>query len=272
MSPEFFVNKLGEAVNDHRISHLFSAGQLDFHFTQHLMMLGVAAILATVLISIAARARIAGRSSRLATAVEAYIVIVRDQIVFPAMGRKYGGKYLNFFLSLSTLILTCNILGLLPGIHIPGTHISIHGAATGNFSINLGLASIVYVYGIYCATREHGLGAYLHSFLPGGVPWFLAPLIWFIEWAGMLLKHIVLAVRLTANMAAGHLVLFAILGLVMIIQDGISSVFGQIGLSSLPVLLALGIYMLECLVAFIQAGIFVILSAIFFGMAVNPHH
>ena len=88
----------------------------------------------------------------------------------------------------------------------------------------------------------------------------------------MLMKHIVLAIRLTANMMAGHLVLFATLGIIAIIIEKISSVPAQLLLSIGPILLALAIFLLELLVAFIQTAIFAILSAIFFGMAVNPHH
>jgi F-type H+-transporting ATPase subunit a len=257
-------------VLDQEIASLFELGGLHFRVTQHLMMLCVAGAVVFAASSLAARARLAGRATRLATAMEAIVVTIRDKIVFPAMGEHYGRKYLPFFLTLASIILTCNLLGLFPVIHIG--HFPIGGSATGNFWLNLALASIVYVFGVVCAVREHGLGAYLHSFLPHGVPLILAPLIWFIEWAGMLMKHIVLAIRLTANMMAGHLVLFAILGMIVIILEKVAFVPAQLLLSVGPIVLALAIYALELLVAFIQAAIFVILSAIFFGMAVNPHH
>jgi F-type H+-transporting ATPase subunit a len=257
-------------VLDQEIASLFHVGALHFRLTQHLMMLCVAGLIVLVTANLAARTRLAGRSSRLATAMESIVVVIRDQIVFPAMGEHYGRKYLSFFLTLAALILTSNLLGLIPVIHIG--HFPIGGSATGNFWLNLALATTVYVFGVFCAVREHGVGAYLHSFLPHGVPIVLAPLIWFIEWAGMAMKHIVLAIRLTANMMAGHLVLFAILGMIVIILNKVAFVPAQLVLSVGPVVLALAIYCLELLVAFIQAAIFVILSAIFFGMAVNPHH
>lgn len=259
-------------VLDSKFVEIATVGSLHFAITQHLVMLCIAGILVLIASTLAARVRQAGGSTRLAAAVEGVVIAIRDGIVFPAMGEKYGRKYLSFFLTLGSVILTCNLLGLVPAIHIPGTPIIIGGAATGNFWLNLGLASIVYAYGIFCSVKEHGVGAYLHSFLPHGVPIILAPLIWFIEWAGMLLKHIVLAIRLTANSMAGHLVLFAILGMVIMIFEKVTSFPVQILLSVGPILLALAIYMLELLVAFIQAGIFVILSSIFFGMAVNPEH
>ncbi len=264
----------GGSLLDHVLDHpyvgVFDVMGLQFNLTQHLVMLGTAGVIAVVTASAAARARAQGRPTRLATAVEGFIVAVRDGIVIPAMGEKYGRKYLNFFLSLSTLVLVANFLGLIPAIHVG--HFVVGGTATGNFWMNLGLASIVYVFGIVCAVKEHGLGAYLHSFLPPGVPWVLAPLIWFIEWAGMLMKHIVLAIRLTANMMAGHLVLFAILGIIVIIMEKVTFAPAVLLLSLGPVALAFAIMLLEALVALLQAAIFVILSSIFFGMAVNPHH
>ncbi|RMH59965.1 MAG: ATP synthase F0 subunit A [Candidatus Hydrogenedentota bacterium] len=256
-------------VLDRKLLPLFHLPGLDFNFTLHLMMLWVVSLLVVFLVARAAAARAAG-GGRLAAAVEEFIVLIREEVVYPAMGPKYGKKYMPFFLTIATLILVSNFIGLIPPIHI-GPFV-FGGTPTGNFWINLGLASLTYVYGIFCCAREHGLAAYFKSFLPGGVPWILAPLIWFIEFAGMFLKHIVLAIRLTANMMAGHLVLFAILGMVGMIFSNVANPAGKLFLSAGPVLLALGIYLLEVLVAMIQTAIFTILAAIFFGMAVNPHH
>lgn len=269
-------NELFSHVLNHDYSApLLGTGVVAFKFSQHLIMLWVASLLAIILVVLTARIRTAGGSSslgasRLAAAVEYAVILIRDNVVFPAMGEKYGRKYLNFFLSITTLIFVCNALGLIPTIHIG--HVIIGGSATGNFWINLALASLTYVYGVWCAAREHGLGAYFHSFLPPGVPMFLAPLIWFIEFAGMMLKHAVLAIRLTANMMAGHLVLFSILGLVGMIISGIPYVIFQIPLALAPVAMGVAIYLLELLVVLIQTAIFCILSSIFFGMAVNPQH
>lgn len=262
-------------IEEHVIDHPFDMSQfsdisgIPIYFTQHLMMLMIAAGVAFLVVMLAARGRMAG-AGRLAGAVEIFVVMIRDSIVYPALGQKYGRKYLDFFLTIAVLILTSNLLGLIPSLHIG--HMVLGGTATGNFWVNIALAVMVYVYGVFCAAREHGIVAYLRSFLPHGVPLVLAPLIWFIEFAGMILKHVVLAIRLTANMMAGHLVLFGILGLVFMIFTSISSPVFQVTLSIAPVMMALAISFLEVLVALIQAGIFVILSAIFFGMAVNPHH
>lgn len=241
---------------------------LPFQLSQHLLMLWIASLVAILLVAAAARQRRAG-GGRLAAAAELYILAVRDGVVMPALGEHYGPKYLKFFLSISLLILVSNLLGLIPAVHVT-EHFVLGGTATGNFWVNLGLASLTYVFGVFCAIREHGLGGYVKSFLPHGIPLVLAPLIWVIEFAGIIIKHGVLAIRLTANMIAGHLVIFAILGMIVILGEMMPSLKYLIAAG--PILLALAIFMLEVLVAFIQTAVFTILSAIFFGMAVNPHH
>lgn len=241
---------------------LFTVGGVTFFLTKQLLMLWIAAAATAAIGLLAARGR-----GRVATAVEALVVGLRDEILAPAMGEEKARAHLPFFLTLTSLILTANILGLVPSV--PGLY---EGAtATGNFSINLGLASIVFLYGVGCSIRYLGPAGYLKQWAPHGVPLLLVPVLWVIEWAGMLIKHAVLAIRLTANMVAGHLVLFAILGMIIILKGMIPSPPAHMAVSAGPVLLALGIYLLEVLVAFIQTGVFVILSAIFFGMTVVPH-
>lgn len=261
--------QLLEHVSDAVFGNLFTVHGIAVPFTQQLLMLWITALLALAVVTVAARVRLAGYG-RMASLVEMLIVGIRDGVVFPAMGEKYGRKYLTFFLTIAMLILISNLLGLIPVLHIG--HFKLGGTATGNMFINVGLATLVYFYGVGCAVKEHGLGGYLKSFLPHGIPIVLAPFLWVIEFGGMLIKHAVLAIRLTANMIAGHLVLYAILGMILIIVEGIPNVAAQLSLSLGPIVLALAIYMLEVLVAFIQTAVFTILSAIFFGMAVNPQH
>jgi F-type H+-transporting ATPase subunit a len=100
--------------------------------------------------------------------------------------------------------------------------------------------------------------------VPHGVPIFLWPLMFVIEIMGLIAKHVALTIRLFANMTAGHIVLFALLGLIIIFKTALMS------LVSIP--FGVFVYFLEILVAFIQAYIFTILSALFIGMSVNPEH
>jgi len=96
------------------------------------------------------------------------------------------------------------------------------------------------------------------------VPIYLWPLMFVIEIMGLIAKHVALTIRLFANMTAGHIVLFAFLGLIIIFKSVLVS----------PVSIGFGIfvYFLELLVAFIQAYIFTVLSSLFIGMAVHPEH
>jgi F-type H+-transporting ATPase subunit a len=248
---------------------IFASGPLEFHLSQHLIMLWVSVTVATLLAVAAARSRLAG-GGRMATAAEYFIVTVRDGVVIPALGEHYGRKYLPFFLALALLILVSNLLGLVPNIH--AGPIVIGGAATGNLWINIGLASFTFLFALVIAIREHGPLGYLKSFVPHGIPLFIAPLIWVLEFGGILIKHMVLSIRLTANMIAGHLVIFAILGMVVTIVRSVSNPSLAIAISIGPILLATAIFLLEILVAFIQTTVFTILAAVFVGMAVNPRH
>lgn len=276
-------------VVDARYAHLFSAGGFDVYLTKHLLLLWIASALILAAGVLAARARVAagvsGAPGLLSGAVEAMVTGLRDELLAPILGEDLARRHLPFFLTLTLLILASNLLGLVPSLPVasiptntdPQTGQALYlpiwegATATGNFSIDLGLASIVFVYGLSVSFRRLGPWGYVKQWAPHGVPILLVPMLWVIEWAGMLIKHAVLAVRLTANMVAGHLVLFAILGMVLIFRTMIPNDAGWLLAGLGPILLALGIDLLELLVAFIQTGVFVILSAIFFGMTVVPH-
>lgn len=254
-------------------------GGVEFVFTKHVLMMLLAAALLSVLLPLHARAR-AARGELVArgvvgNAVEGLVVLIRDGLVYPTLGEEEGRRFLPFFLTLFFFILTANLLGLVPGIPQAGFD---GGTATGNFSINLALAATVLGAGVYGGVRKFGLLGYLGTFIPLGhdVHWairlVLGPLLFALEVVGALIRHGVLAVRLFANMIAGHMVILAILGMIFLFREMISSPVAHAIVSAGPLGLAVGVYGLELLVAFIQAGVFLYLSVIFVGAAVHPHH
>jgi F-type H+-transporting ATPase subunit a len=111
--------------------------------------------------------------------------------------------------------------------------------------------------------RAHGAGGYVKSLVPHGMPVWLLPLMYPIELLGLLTKTFALSIRLFANMIAGHIVILAFLALIFL--------FGQLWVAPLSVAAALGINFLELFVAFLQAYIFTLLSAIFVGSAIHSH-
>ena len=144
---------------------------------------------------------------------------------------------------------------------------------TGTISITWALAAISFVYFNFYGLKTLGVFGYIKSLVPSGVPGPMVPIIWFLEFFSMVIRVLTLAVRLYGNMLAGHMVLavFSLATTVFLQQ----AVFSMDFVTALPavawfVLLVL-MYAMECLVAFLQAYVFTILSASYIGMAVHPH-
>jgi F-type H+-transporting ATPase subunit a len=192
---------------------------------------------------------------------EAMILFIRDQVALPAIGGHGADRFLPFLWTVFFFILFNNLLGLIPGM----------ASATGNINVTGVLAAMTLAIVLLAGMRELGavgfwIGIVPHMDVPFYIKIFLWPLMFVIEVAGLLIRHVVLAVRLFANMFAGHVVLAVILGFILTAKGALffpvmtSSIIGVILLS-----------LLEMFVAFLQAYIFTFLSALFIGSAVHPH-
>jgi F-type H+-transporting ATPase subunit a len=184
--------------------------------------------------------------------IEMVMVFLRDEVVIPSMG-KTGYSYLPFFFTMFFFILTCNLLGLVPFM----------STATGSISITAGLALITFIMIQVLGIRNNGFIGYVKGLVPPGIPLFVLPIMIIVEFLGLLTKPFALCIRLFANMTAGHVVILALIGLIFSLGYGATPV--SIGF-------ALFIYVLEILVALLQAYIFTMLSALFIGMAVHQEH
>jgi F-type H+-transporting ATPase subunit a len=179
-------------------------------------------------------------------------------------GHEYDA-YVPFLWTVFLFILFCNLLGMLPFMGSPTASLSVTAA--------LGLISLLMIHG--AAVVKMGPWGYLKSLWPPmEVPLLigivLKPMIFLIELAGTFIKSGVLAVRLFANMFAGHMVLAMIL--FFIVSAANLSVAGFAGITLASVLGVTALSLLELFVAFLQAYIFTFLTALFMGMAVNPQH
>jgi len=186
---------------------------------------------------------------------EVFIVFVRDEIARPNIGEK-ADRFLPYLLTAFFFILFCNLLGLVPNL----------GAATSNLAVTGALALFTFIIGTIYASKDH----WKHIFWPPGVPVYVKPILIPVEIMGLFTRHAALAIRLFANMAAGTLVILSLIGLIFMIN----ALFGALAawLSTLPsVLLTLFISAIKLLVAFIQAYVFTLLSALFIGMSVAEH-
>jgi len=187
---------------------------------------------------------------------ETLIIFVRDDIARPNLGKK-ADKYTPYLLTAFFFILTCNLLGLVP----------FGATATSNLMVTTVLATFTFVLTQLGGTKDY----WMHILWPPGIPAFVKPILMPVEILGIFTKPIALAIRLFANLTAGHLVILSLIGLIF----SFAKIFGPgVGYAVAPVSIAfaLFIYFLELLVSFIQAYVFTMLSALFIGMAVEEHH
>ena len=187
---------------------------------------------------------------------------VRNGIGADVIGHGFK-KHVPFLCTLFFFILLANVVGLIPGAK----------ATTGTISITWALAAISFVYFNFYGLKQLGVFGYIKSLVPSGVPAPMVPIIWFLEFFSMVIRVLTLAVRLYGNMLAGHMVLAVFsLATTVFLQ---TAIFQMDFVTALPAvawfILLILMYALECLVAFLQAYVFTILSASYIGMATNPH-
>lgn len=190
--------------------------------------------------------------SGIAVALEAIIVFIRDDIVFPVMGKKRGEVWLPFFSTLFLFIVSLNYIGLIPSFK----------AATGNINVTSALALLIMLIIFIAGFKNLGVGGFFVNMFPTGTPKFIGVFIVGIETFGYIIKSAVLSIRLFANMFAGHMVILSLIALMFIITPYFAVV-------SVP--FAIFAYTLELLIAVIQAFVFTLLSCVFINMAVSEH-
>lgn len=241
---------------------------LDLSITKHVVFLALAAFLvAMVLISAARSARRAHEAGAndaprgIANVVEAAVLYLRDEVALPNLGPG-GDRYVGFIITLFFFILFANLLGLVPW----------GGSPTGNISVTAALAAATFVVVEVAGMRALGWKGYLKTifYAPEGMGWWLTiPMLVIltpVEVLGKLTKPFALAVRLYANMTAGHAVLLALTGLLVL-----AAMANRLFVVPAPVVMAVAIMVLEIFVAFLQAYIFALLASVFIGLIRHTH-
>jgi F-type H+-transporting ATPase subunit a len=199
---------------------------------------------------------------KFANMFEAMLLFIRDDVARPAIGGHGADRFLPYLWTVFFFVLFCNLLGMIPGGASP----------TGNINVTAALALLTLATVIMAGVQEMGFAGYWLGIVPHlDVPKLLKPILWglmfFIEVTGLFIRHIVLAVRLFANMFAGHVVLAVILGFILMAYHSLA--FYLVMPASIGGVICLSL--LELFVAFLQAYIFTFLSALFIGSAVHPH-
>ena len=229
--------------------HLFG---LDLSITKYTVYMWIAATLMLLVFLPMARKR-----GRVYTGIynlfEAMIVYVRDEIVYANIGREEGRPYVPFIATLFFFILFMNLMGLVP-----------YGATA---TANLGVTGVLALFSMIVIEASgvvaNGPAKYARSLMPEGVPMFLAPVMIPIEIIGHFAKPFALMIRLFANMTAGHVVILSMLGLIFLLKSWL--------VVPISIGFALFIFVLEILIAFIQAYIFAVLTAVFIQLTRHPH-
>lgn len=236
---------------------------IDISPTRHVVMLWIAAglcILTTLLALRAHNKRTAtGKAPKgFANGLEAMILYLRNEVIMPNVGA-HGNGYVPYLLTLFFFILFANLLGLVP-----------YGAtATGNISVTATLAIVTFIVIELAGMKAQGK-AYINTivFWPHdmslGMKMFISPILTPIELLGKFTKPFALAIRLFANMTAGHVVLLALISLIF--------TFGSWLLVPVPILMAVAISILELFVSFLQAFIFTLLASVFIGLMREGGH
>jgi F-type H+-transporting ATPase subunit a len=184
------------------------------------------------------------------------VEFVRNNIVIDVMGSE-GVKFLPFIVTVFFAVLFNNFLGLIPGVK-PGT---------GTLGTTFGWGIMVFVIYNWIGFKKSGFLGYMKSFLPSGTPWWLVPLIYPLEIISHFLRPFTLGVRLYANMYAGHIVLGVFGIFVLMVAKDITLVGVVVG--SLSLIMQIVMYAFEVFVAFIQAYVFAILTAVYISGALH---
>jgi F-type H+-transporting ATPase subunit a len=232
----------------------------DFSMTRNVVQLIIAlTLLVWIMISVAKRyatgAGITTAPKGMQNLIEPVITFVRDEVAKPNLGHKYS-RDLPYLLTVFFFILINNLFGLLPGF----------ANVTGNVAFTLVLGVISFIVIIF-STNSH---YWKHIFWPPGVPLPIKFILIPVELMGVFTKPFALIVRLFANMVAGHIIILSFICLIFIF-GAMNQALG-LGTSPFFVLLAVFIYLIEVLVAFIQAFIFTNLTAVFIGQAFEGSH
>lgn len=239
----------------------------------HVLMLLIGAVFTFLLARTAARRIGHLPGSPVGHMVEVLLLYIRDEVARPNIGKHDGDKWVPFLASCFFFLLVLNLMGLVP----------LFAGATANISVTAAMALMVFVVFNVAGMVHNGPFHYVKNIVPGGVPWWVLPILVPVEFLSLVIRAFSLTVRLFANMTAGHIMIMVIAGLISVLGPmithallpmlGASAGIVTLGLvAPLPMALLLFILVLKVAVCFLQAFVFVFLSSLYIGGAVHQKH
>lgn len=248
----------GELSSHLASQYVFGSGS--FGLTNYTVWMVICMVLVILVVVLASRRLTTIPNNKFVNLVEYGYQFIRNGVAEEVIGHGYK-KHVPFLATMFFFIVISNFVGLVPGCKTP----------TGTISVTWVLALISFAYFVIQGIRAHGGWGYLKSLAPSGLPTPMIPIIWVLEVISTLVRALTLAVRLYGNMFAGHMVLgiFSLATSIFIGAAITNFVMAVPGVLWLVLLLAM--YVLEMLVAFLQAYIFTILSAVYISLATSDH-
>ena len=239
---------------DGNVDEVATSKVFDFSITKNVAAMFISiVVLLIVFISVAkAYGKTKGKSPKgLQALIEPIVIFVRDDIAKPNIGHKFA-KFMPYLLTTFFFIWINNLMGLIP--IFPGS-----ANVTGNIAL-----TFVMALGTLIIVNINGNKYYWKHIFRPDVPWWLYPIMIPVELIGIISKPFALMIRLFANITAGHIIVLSLISLIFI--------FETLAMAPVSVAFVIFMYVLELLVAFLQAFIFTLLTALFIGMAVEEHH
>jgi F-type H+-transporting ATPase subunit a len=230
---------------------------LDFSITKAVAgLFGAAAIGLLLFLSLARSYKKSGIShpKGIQSFLEPIILFVRDDIAISNIGKHKYEKYMPYLLTVFFFILINNLMGLVPFPPPFGANV------TGNIAVTFVLALFTFIITQFSGNRNY----WRHVFATPGVPFWLLPVMIPVELIGIVSKPFALMIRLFANITAGHIIVLSLVCLIFI--------FKSLGVAPVSIVFVIFMDCLELLVAFLQAYVFTLLSALFISLAVQDHH
>lgn len=245
---------------------LIDFAAFDFKLTKFMLIEVVVAVIIFLAFWLLAQFLKGGKPvrGRLWNMLEVFLLFIRDEIARPAIGKHDADRFVPYLWTMFLFVLGCNLMGMIPWVGSPTGALAVTGVlamATFTVVVGSGMTQLGAV-GFWKAQVPH-------MDLPGAISPVMNAFIFLIEVFGLFVKHGVLAIRLFANMFAGHVVLAVLLGFISVSAESSAALWG--GVTTASVVAASLISLLELFVAFLQAYIFTFLSALFIGAAVHPH-
>jgi F-type H+-transporting ATPase subunit a len=243
----------------------FTVGNWHIAVSNHMFMVALATVLLLVGLPIAMRSTsFVPKGFR--NLIESVCVYIREEVAKPIL-HEHTERYIGFIWTVFFFILSLNLLGMMPLEKIitliTGRKNHFGGPATANIWITGAMALVTFMVTIISGIREQGLWRFIVNIAPP-VPWYIIWLIYPLELISMFIKPFTLAIRLFANIVGGHMIVATFIGLIFI--------FKSYGVAAASVGSIVVLSVLDLLVAFIQAYIFALLSAVYIGSSIAPEH